>query len=154
MDVKSYKTSNGPHSAATYAMMAVDQIIKVDPNSTSDDAVAGARLRADLLDVFIRAFETCIKAERIEMKNNSKQVNKHMNPMPFMDRAYTDMLEAAGKSASETIRNHFADETVLPVFAQTLANTFGTCIHVERSWWADHNDDDPEAEIFKGRHHG
>lgn len=134
--------------------MAVDQIIKVDPDSTSDDAVAGARLRADLLDVFIKAFEKCIKAERVEMDNDSCQLNKPMNPMPFMDRAYLDMIDAAKKSPSATIRRHFSDPKVLQVFAQTLTNTFGTCIHVERAWWSDHHCDDEEAKIFKCRHHG
>jgi hypothetical protein len=154
VDVRSYKTSNGPHSASTYALMAVDQLIQVDGNSSTDDAVAGLRLKADLLDLFTKVFDKCIKAERVELKNDSKQANKHMNPMPFMDEAYTGLVEAAKKSDSEKIKSHFSRDDVLKVHAQTLANHFGTCIHIERSWWADQNQDDDEAKIFKARFYG
>jgi hypothetical protein len=131
--------------------MAVNQIVQVEPNSLTEDAIAGLRLKNGLLDIFTDVFEKCIRAERVEISNKSQHINGPMNPMSFMDEAYTEMVELAKKSKSETIKAHFANEGVLKVHAQTLANHFGTCIYVERSWWADQNPEDEEAKIFKAR---
>lgn len=160
MDVRSYATSSGPHPAGTYALMAVDQIIQVEPTAAPELMAAGLMLKARLLTAFTPIFQDCVDAERAAIAETSARLNAAMNPMPFMDRAYVKLVEAV---EAGPFRDHFArtltrsdgsEVSVLAVHAQTLANHFGTCIHIERAWWADHHPDDSQSAIFKARVHG
>lgn len=156
MQLGVYATDNGPHDALTYAMMATDQIVQIEPNAKGPRRLAGDKLRMQLIEAFAPIFDEAIGEEVNKLKRNPKRMMAQHHEVVDEASAFRDMLFKAFLKIAEAseFKEHFAQEHVQMVQKQTLLTHVSTAMHERRSYHADENADHPEAQKFKATYHG
>lgn len=156
MQLGIYATDGGPHDATTYAMMATDQIVQIEPNAQGPRRLAGRRLQDALVEAFTPIFEEAAEGEENKLRRDPKRMAAAPHESvqeieAIRDKLYDAFQEVVDKSE---FKDFFAQESVRNVHRQTLMNHVATAIHERRSWHADENPQRPEAQKFRAVYHG
>jgi hypothetical protein len=156
MQVRSYVTPDGSHDPETYAMMAVDQIVQIEPSATGPRMLAARRFETAILDDLAAVFRDVVDKERGKLAKNPERTAQDPTQTGkdfevFLKRLHEIVLGRAGEFG---FGDHFETDGRKDVLRDTLARHLRTAQHVERAWAAHLNPDAEESRVFKATFHG
>jgi hypothetical protein len=161
MQVGIMVTDGGAHPpekwARTTAYMLSHDLIRIDENSASQLAQelreARDHLNSKLYRILKPHHENVQGGERSALMANGSErlakvdISEHVN----VDAVLAAVVEEA--KIHPLIFAHFSQDHVKDAIRQRLAMDFATVMHIEHSWHADRNPNDPHAQAFRAAHH-
>lgn len=157
-------TDNGPHPPATWANATAGQlvdIIQVAENSPVFEAAEAAKkaLCAAIEKALVSHHAALQAHERGKIAEHggarlmhklSGTLDHPEDPAGLLDATVATVQACA---QGTMFAAHYRKPPVAAFIRKAVGRHFATAMHIERSWHADRNPDDPHAQEFRAQHH-
>lgn len=145
-------TNGGPHSAESWADATVSHIIEIADSASGEYRGAAIKLQAAIFDVLLRHHSVIQSGEQQKLEQHGADRLSHdLDPEHHVsvDDVIAEIIKAASGTRWE---NAFATDQMRSQLQVLLSNHFRTSMHIERSWYADKNQDHVKAQAFRTAH--
>lgn len=149
-------TNGGPHPADRWADLTTSTIlglIQIADDADTPEAAAARQAKRELspklFKIFMEGCDCVQKEERAALgKEGCKRLVKGLAPHDHV----AEVMEKFHDALEFTpFGEHFKKPEAEAVIKQIIGQHFANAMHIERSWHADKNPDNPDARAFRAR---
>lgn len=150
-------TNHGPHPPEKWAEQTAAQlvdIIQVEPDSLAYEVLTAQKveLEAELMQILTDDHSSVQTHERDAIaEQGMARLEEPLHPdTPHLGDA---VYKVIARAKTKIFGAHFNKPEVVKFVQDVIGSHFGSVRYVERSWHADRNADQPEAQAFKTKFH-
>lgn len=133
-------TDGGPHPAAKWAEITVEQIVQVEENASE----AAMALRGNIKIALAEEFERVQSSERSAIERDVLRVGTLIDPSQFLEAALAKVISTASGTKYESAISEGREH-----IKRVLGRSFATAIDIERDWYARRNSDEPICKAYR-----